>query len=166
MRTRSHNLSLAGMNTFRILSSTPERPRTAIHLDILGFILNFFRVLIHAIEHPRRNMQLNGILSRDNLGYAWQCNIFGHYVLVRRPVNLARLITVLIPNPSIARYKITSWRMPISQNVRRGSCGCPRPTRNPLSTQRMIGSSPERPTRTKRPSIKSTSLRASSKSAP
>ncbi|PIL26432.1 hypothetical protein GSI_12190 [Ganoderma sinense ZZ0214-1] len=56
---------------------------TYSHLDLLGFTLDFLRFPIHAIQHPRRNIQVNGVLSKDNLGYTWQCNIFGHYVLYR-----------------------------------------------------------------------------------
>ncbi|TBU37237.1 hypothetical protein BD309DRAFT_974457 [Dichomitus squalens] len=56
---------------------------TYSHLDILGFVLDLFRWPVHAVHHPRRNMQVNGVLSKDNLGYTWQCNTFGHYMLYR-----------------------------------------------------------------------------------
>ncbi|KAI0632626.1 hypothetical protein C8Q77DRAFT_1218157 [Trametes polyzona] len=56
---------------------------TYSHLDILGFVYDLFTHPIDAIEHPRRNMQVNGVLSKDNLGFTWQCNVFGHYVLYR-----------------------------------------------------------------------------------
>ncbi|KAI1795266.1 hypothetical protein LXA43DRAFT_992151 [Ganoderma leucocontextum] len=56
---------------------------TYSHLDVFGFVLDLLRFPIHAVHHPRRNMQVNGVLSKDNLGYAWQCNTFGHYVLYR-----------------------------------------------------------------------------------
>ncbi|KAI0351190.1 hypothetical protein OH77DRAFT_1429985 [Trametes cingulata] len=64
---------------------------TYSHLDILGFIWDLLTHPIDAIEHPRRNMQINGVLSKDNLGYTWQCNVFGHYVLYRsvQPLLLA-----------------------------------------------------------------------------
>ncbi|KAL7278441.1 hypothetical protein ACG7TL_007438 [Trametes sanguinea] len=51
------------------------------HLDIPGFLYDLFTHPIHAVEHPRRNIQVNGVLTGDGLGYTWQCNVFGHYVL-------------------------------------------------------------------------------------
>ncbi|KAI0669094.1 hypothetical protein C8Q78DRAFT_978735 [Trametes maxima] len=64
---------------------------TYSHFDLLGFTYDLFTHPIHAIEHVRRNIQTNGVLSKDNLGYAWQCNVFGHYVLYRtlQPLLLA-----------------------------------------------------------------------------
>ena len=58
---------------------------TYSHLDIPGFVYDLCTHLIFAIQHPTRNIQVNGVLSKDNLGYAWQCNVFGHYVLVSYP---------------------------------------------------------------------------------
>jgi NAD(P)-dependent dehydrogenase (short-subunit alcohol dehydrogenase family) len=34
-------------------------------------------------SHPRFNIQRTGIMSDDGLGWAWQCNVFGHYIIVR-----------------------------------------------------------------------------------
>ncbi|KAI0324811.1 hypothetical protein GY45DRAFT_1313202 [Cubamyces sp. BRFM 1775] len=64
---------------------------TFSHLDILGFVWDLLTHPIDAIEHPRRNMQVNEVLSKDNLGFTWQCNVFGHYVLYRsvQPLLLA-----------------------------------------------------------------------------
>ncbi|CDO76590.1 hypothetical protein BN946_scf184868.g4 [Trametes cinnabarina] len=58
---------------------------TYSHLDIPGFLYDLFTHPIHAVEHPRRNIQLNGVLSDDGLGFTWQCNVFGHYVLLTSP---------------------------------------------------------------------------------
>ena len=33
--------------------------------------------------HPRFNIQRTSIMSEDGLGWAWQCNVFGHYIIVR-----------------------------------------------------------------------------------
>lgn len=33
--------------------------------------------------HPRYNIQRTAIVSDDGLGWAWQCNVFGHYVVCR-----------------------------------------------------------------------------------
>ena len=41
--------------------------------------------------HPRFNIQHTSIMSEDGLGWAWQCNVFGHYIIVRllsRPSSL------------------------------------------------------------------------------
>ncbi|OSD03881.1 hypothetical protein PYCCODRAFT_1434279 [Trametes coccinea BRFM310] len=64
---------------------------TFSHLDIPGFLYDLFTHPIHAVEHPRRNIQVNGVLTGDGLGYTWQCNVFGHYVLYRsvQPLLLA-----------------------------------------------------------------------------
>jgi 3-keto steroid reductase len=35
-----------------------------------------------AVTYPVYNLQRPGILSDDGLGWVWQCNVFGHYVLV------------------------------------------------------------------------------------
>ncbi|KAH9939356.1 uncharacterized protein BXZ73DRAFT_43814 [Epithele typhae] len=56
---------------------------TYSHLDIPGFVYDLFTQPIFAIQHPTRNIQVNGITSKDHLGYAWQCNVFGHYVVYR-----------------------------------------------------------------------------------
>lgn len=39
-----------------------------------------------ALTYPRYNIQEKGLMSDDGLGWVWQCNVFGHYVLVR-PLN-------------------------------------------------------------------------------
>ncbi|KAI9061931.1 hypothetical protein FKP32DRAFT_1612868 [Trametes sanguinea] len=64
---------------------------TYSHLEILGFIYDLCTHPIHAVEHPRCNIQVNGVLTGDGLGYTWQCNVFGHYVLYRsvQPLLLA-----------------------------------------------------------------------------
>ncbi|OBZ68898.1 3-keto-steroid reductase [Grifola frondosa] len=56
---------------------------TYSHLDIWAFTMDLLRAPVAAIEHPNSNIQRNGVLSSDNLGYTWQCNVFGHYVLFR-----------------------------------------------------------------------------------
>lgn len=38
---------------------------------------------VAGVTHPRYKLQRVGELSRDGLGYIWQSNVFGHYVLVR-----------------------------------------------------------------------------------
>lgn len=55
---------------------------TYSHFDILNFVFDLLVYFLDIIHHPRSNIQVNGVLSKDNLGYAWQCNAFGHYVLV------------------------------------------------------------------------------------
>ncbi|KAH9059315.1 NAD(P)-binding protein [Lactarius vividus] len=43
------------------------------------FQLNLFEF----VTHPRYNIQRTGIMSDDGLGWVWQCNVFGHYVICR-----------------------------------------------------------------------------------
>jgi len=47
----------------------------------------FFKQLatapMQSVEHPCYNMQMKGVRSKDGLGWTWQCNVFGHYVLFR-----------------------------------------------------------------------------------
>ena len=38
---------------------------------------------VAGVTHPRYKLQRVGELSQDDLGYIWQSNVFGHYVLVR-----------------------------------------------------------------------------------
>ena len=40
---------------------------------------------ISAVTTPRYYLQGVGDMSRDGLGWVWQCNVFGHYALVRAP---------------------------------------------------------------------------------
>ncbi|EMD32750.1 hypothetical protein CERSUDRAFT_77130 [Gelatoporia subvermispora B] len=46
----------------------------------------FFKQLatkpMHTVEHPCYNIQTKGTRSKDGLGWTWQCNVFGHYVLL------------------------------------------------------------------------------------
>ncbi|KAI0743762.1 hypothetical protein C8Q80DRAFT_858877 [Daedaleopsis nitida] len=60
---------------------------TYSHLDLFGFVWDFLGSPVLALQYPRRNIQVNGVLSKDNLGYTWQCNVFGHYVLYRSVQN-------------------------------------------------------------------------------
>ena len=39
----------------------------------------FFEIMLH----PTYVVQSTGLTSDDGLGWVWQCNVFGHYVLVR-----------------------------------------------------------------------------------
>ncbi|VDC06253.1 unnamed protein product [Peniophora sp. CBMAI 1063] len=39
--------------------------------------------ILGALTYPRYNIQHHGQLSDDGLGWVWQCNVFGHYILAR-----------------------------------------------------------------------------------
>ena len=41
--------------------------------------LNLFGIVVH----PSYIVQRKGVMSDDGLGWTWQCNVFGHYILVR-----------------------------------------------------------------------------------
>ncbi|KZT66193.1 hypothetical protein DAEQUDRAFT_695988 [Daedalea quercina L-15889] len=56
---------------------------TYSHLDFLVFFKQCYDSPLKAVKHPMFNIQKVGVLSSDNLGMVWQCNIFGHYVLFR-----------------------------------------------------------------------------------
>ena len=65
----SHLICNAATTTFKSLS-------------ILSYLCDIIRHPVHAVHYPRHNAQEAGILSSNGLGYVWQCNTFGHYVLV------------------------------------------------------------------------------------
>jgi 3-keto steroid reductase len=45
--------------------------------------------LLDLVTNPTYIVQRTALMSDDGLGWAWQCNVFGHYVLVRpRPLTL------------------------------------------------------------------------------
>ena len=48
----------------------------------LGFVSQFICTPFEAITRPKFKMQEVGVMSEDGLGWVWQCNIFGHYVMV------------------------------------------------------------------------------------
>ncbi|KZT05141.1 uncharacterized protein LAESUDRAFT_702717 [Laetiporus sulphureus 93-53] len=56
---------------------------TYSHLDFGVFFRQAFASPTAAVRNPAFNIQKAGVLSKDNLGYVWQCNVFGHYVLFR-----------------------------------------------------------------------------------
>jgi 3-keto steroid reductase len=41
--------------------------------------LNMFEL----VTLPSYNIQRKAMMSDDGLGWVWQCNVFGHYILVR-----------------------------------------------------------------------------------
>ncbi|KAF8239557.1 hypothetical protein L208DRAFT_1449801 [Tricholoma matsutake] len=52
-------------------------------LDWIGCFVQVFTDFIGAITTPNYLKQHVGELSVDGLGWAWQCNVFGHYALYR-----------------------------------------------------------------------------------
>lgn len=44
---------------------------------------------IVAVTFPIYKKQHTGVMSSDGLGWVWQCNVFGHYLLVRSPLYLS-----------------------------------------------------------------------------
>ena len=34
------------------------------------------------LTNPQYNVQRRAVMSDDGLGWTWQCNVFGHYILV------------------------------------------------------------------------------------
>ena len=50
----------------------------------------FFGSPVAAVSTPEYYIQRRGELSVDGLGWVWQCNVFGHYALVRYCLLLIR----------------------------------------------------------------------------
>ena len=53
------------------------------HIDWVLCIKQILKSPIEAVTSPVFNLQSVGERSVDNLGWVWQCNVFGHYALVR-----------------------------------------------------------------------------------
>ena len=45
--------------------------RDILELNVFGLVTN-----------PQYNVQHRAVMSDDGLGWTWQCNVFGHYILV------------------------------------------------------------------------------------
>ncbi|KAF8845589.1 NAD(P)-binding protein [Paxillus ammoniavirescens] len=52
-------------------------------IDWLQAIWQLSTDFVSAVTTPRYYIQNTGDVSRDGLGWVWQCNVFGHYVLFR-----------------------------------------------------------------------------------
>ncbi|KIL00464.1 hypothetical protein PAXRUDRAFT_821662 [Paxillus rubicundulus Ve08.2h10] len=52
-------------------------------IDWLLAIWQLSTNFVSAVTTPRYYIQNTGDVSRDGLGWVWQCNVFGHYVLFR-----------------------------------------------------------------------------------
>jgi len=59
-------------------------------IDWVGAWIQVFTDFIGAFTAPTFIKQHVGELSVDGLGWVWQCNLFGHYALVRSPPSLAQ----------------------------------------------------------------------------
>src|SRR5216684_1186610 len=71
----SHLVCNAGVAPFMGLSWSlllRQLWRNLLDLNIFGFMV-----------YPSYVVQRKGIMSDDGLGWTWQCNVFGHYILVR-----------------------------------------------------------------------------------
>jgi 3-keto steroid reductase len=66
----SHIICNAGVNSF-------------IHINWLHAIKQVLTNIVVAVSVPRFNVATIGDRSVDGLGWVWQCNVFGHYALVR-----------------------------------------------------------------------------------
>lgn len=47
-------------------------------------IKQILRNPVEATTYPCYKIQKKGLLSEDRLGWVWQCNVFGHYLMVSR----------------------------------------------------------------------------------
>ena len=70
----SHLVCNAGVAPFLGISWTlllQQLWRDMLELNVLGLVTN-----------PQYNVQRREVVSDDGLGWTWQCNVFGHYILV------------------------------------------------------------------------------------
>lgn len=109
---------------------------------------------MNALTAPTFYIQHQGEISIDNLGWVWQCNLFGHYVLVSSflPQHASRRYTYP-HNPSTARSSTTS--LPPRTPWAHALCGCLPSRRPPSFTTPRTGSSKRRNTRTRARNIRS-----------
>lgn len=91
----SHLVCNAGVAPFSGISWTlylQQFWRDMLELNPLGVMTD-----------PTYNVQRRGVMSDDGLGWTWQCNVFGHYILVRTSVyfTLGKKLTTPL-SPSLA----------------------------------------------------------------
>jgi 3-keto steroid reductase len=43
---------------------------------------------LYAVTHPDYLVERTGLMTNDKLGWTWQCNVFGHFLMVRGLVEL------------------------------------------------------------------------------
>lgn len=53
-----------------------------LHISWFGLVKQILINFLDAVTYPRYNVQQGGLMSEDGLGWVWQCNVFGHYILV------------------------------------------------------------------------------------
>ena len=53
-----------------------------LRINWFGLAKQLIMDTVGAFTWPEFNIQEVGITSEDGLGWVWQCNVFGHYVLV------------------------------------------------------------------------------------
>lgn len=107
--------------------------------------------------HPRYNIQRSAMVSDDGLGWVWQCNVFGHYVIVR-PLPLLCCPMLTRSASSVVRSRRSSQRRRHDRaSAPRASCGCHHSRRTQAYTMRMTGSSCRASDRTRAPNSKLTS---------
>ncbi|TRM68592.1 hypothetical protein BD626DRAFT_482223 [Schizophyllum amplum] len=108
----SHLILNAGVASFR-------------SIDYLAVARQLFtRGPLDVVTHPDFNIENVGETSADGLGWVWQCNVFGHYVLARllEPLLLspaypddARVIWTSSGEGNPARYDPDDWQLTKTQ---------------------------------------------------
>ncbi|KAI0052591.1 hypothetical protein FA95DRAFT_1553254 [Auriscalpium vulgare] len=91
-----HSLDLASVHSvFEFSTLVSQNYPYVSHVFCNAGVANFDRIswpllfrqivsdLLGALTNPRFNLQKPGILSEDGFGWVWQCNVFGHFILVR-----------------------------------------------------------------------------------
>ena len=56
-------------------------------VDWFGAFVQLCSHPLDAFTNPTFKIQYSGVMSKDNFGWVWQCNVFGHYLMVRNVPN-------------------------------------------------------------------------------
>jgi hypothetical protein len=68
--------------------------------------------LFEIMLHPTYVVQNTGLTSDDGLGWVWQCNVFGHYVLVclLRPATFLWMLMLVLLGICFVVFSVPSVR--------------------------------------------------------
>jgi hypothetical protein len=100
------------------------------------------------------------IMSDDGLGWVWQCNVFGHYIIVRSSSTLSPDVSSREQCRALEAQLAASRHDQVS--APRASCGCRRSSRAQTHMTRTTGSSCRANGHTRAPNSRTTSCVLSS----
>lgn len=96
------------------------------HIDFpLFFYLLATAGPIDVVEIPTWSAQKSGVMSSDNLGWVWQSNVFGHYVLVRSTfIRLKNSILIACLSFDSCSHCLRHTLLIARLHLQRAYCGC------------------------------------------